>query len=74
MKKLTKASEGYFKAKRDLQNSLAGRMDVLIEKLEKAKAENDYQTAAMLMLEHGVVEKLRNHLRNSMLWDTRLGK
>lgn len=67
-----KLSEAYFLAKRQVQDSLAGRIEVLNEK--SVKAGTDMAQIEKIAMEIEIVEKLRNHLRNSMLWDTTLGE
>lgn len=73
MSKLEKPSEGYFLAKRQVQDSLNGRLEVLTERFNEFKSRRDYANLAIVSVEMEIVNNLRNHLRNSMLWDTEKG-
>lgn len=66
-------SDGYFRAKREVQNSLDGRIEILYEKLEKLEKASSFEARDMIS-EIRIMEKVRSHLRNSLLWDTGNGR
>lgn len=74
MKTLKTPSEGYFLAKRQAQDSLEGRISVLNEKLEAARMNGNTALELGIVSEINIVEKIRTHLRNTLLWDRRNGK
>lgn len=69
-----KPSEGFFIASRQVQDSLAGRLDVLNEKLDKLRVEGNSTGISLVLIEIDVVTKIRDTLRNTLLWDTRRGE
>jgi hypothetical protein len=74
-----KPSEAYFLAKREVQDKLDGRLSVLREKLEslpKECTDFDYYDAitSKIKTEIAIVENIRSHFRNTMLWDTSKGE
>lgn len=73
---LKKPSEGYFLAKREMQDSLAGRINILTEKMKALKNQQSppQQEITSLKNEIEVLEKTRSHLRNSLLWNKENGE
>lgn len=68
-------SDGYFRAKREVQDSLDGRIGILNRKLKELKTTNYLMIDVVLMEEEiRIMEKVRSHLRNSLLWDTGNGR
>ena len=74
MSKLTKPSEGYFLAKRQVAEKLEGHIGVLLEKSSEAKLRGDELSVAFMEVEVRILEKVRNQIRNTMLWDTSKGE
>ena len=70
---LTKPSDGFFLAKSQVQESLQGRIDILNDKLEACRKEENYTGLALVLIEIEILEKTRTHFRNSLLWDTSRG-
>ena len=62
--------EGFFLAKAQMQESLDGRLEVLDRLLDEAQAEGDTAECALLVHEMKIIEKVRSHFRNSLLWNT----
>lgn len=71
--KLTKPSEGYFKAKREMQDSLDHRLGMIAYKINKCRQEDNYTGITLLLIEQEQLEGIRNYVRNGMLWDTENG-
>lgn len=74
MDKLTKPSEGFFLAKRRIQDGLAGR----IENLEKERSslrpsESTIDRIREISAEIKALESARDYVRNGLLWDTSEG-
>lgn len=70
-----KASDGYFLAKRQVQESLDGRISILKKSLDKLQEEGGQTTGiTLILIEIEILEKTRNHFRNSLLWDASLDK
>jgi hypothetical protein len=76
--KTYKSSDGYFLAKRQMQDALDYRIDIIIEEKEKlldkpGSMDNERQLSKL----NGQIEAMeffRNYVRNGMLWDTRNDK
>jgi hypothetical protein len=71
---LTKPSEGWWACQRQMQDSLMGRCQVLSEKIHKAVIEGKESTVPLLQSEYETTDKIRRHLKNSLLWDTSRGE
>jgi hypothetical protein len=72
--RLKKPSEGYFLASHEVQEKLAGRLDVLNEKLDKLRVESNATGIALVLIEIDIVTKIRDQMRNTLLWDTQRGE
>lgn len=72
--KLKKPSEGYLLAKREVQDKLDGRLVVLNKKLDELRAESNSTVIALVLIEIDIVTKIRDTMRNHMLWDTTKGE
>lgn len=68
---MSQKADGYFICKRHVQDSFDGRLQVLDEKLETLRKEQNYTGIALVMIEKDIIEKMRSHFRNSLLWDTK---
>lgn len=73
---MTKPSEGYFLAKRQLQDALLYRIEQYEKKLDTLKVTSiddadEYDTLVEKIEE---LELVRNYVRNVMLWDTSEGE
>jgi hypothetical protein len=62
--------EGYFLAKRQIQELFDGRLEVLDEKIEKLRKDENVMGIAILINEKLIVEKMRSFFRNGLLWNT----
>lgn len=72
--KTTRPSEGYFMAKRQMQDLLDNKLCDLQSRRTTMLKENNYTGATIVLIELDLIEKLRNHVRNGMLWNTDDGK
>lgn len=71
MEQLTKPSEGFLLAKRRMVDSIDHRMGVLFEEQkETIKNSNRWRE---INAELRAMEKMRNYVRNVLLWDTSEG-
>lgn len=73
VEKLTKPSEGWWACQRQMQASLMGRCEVLSEQIHKAIKLGQYTKVVELQVEYDLTDKVRRHLKNVLLWDTRRG-
>lgn len=65
-------SDGYFKAKEEVVDLLAGRIQILEEKLKTLEFFNaEYED---ILIEIHFTEKIRRQIKNSLLWDNKNGK
>jgi hypothetical protein len=72
--KLTNPSEGWWACQRQMQDSLSGRYSVLSEKREKLLLEGKQLEATFMAVEMEITDRLRRHLKNTLLWDTGRGE
>lgn len=74
MSKFTKPSEGFFIAKRRMQDALIHRIDTLEKERDALGFDpaND-QKHDTLQTEINALEKFRDYVRNGLLWDTSEG-
>jgi hypothetical protein len=72
--KLTKPSEGWWACQRQMQFSLMCRCQVLSELIHKAVIDGNESKVPLLQLEYEITDKIRRHLKNSLLWDTSRGE
>lgn len=61
--------EGYLLAKRQVQTHLKGRIEILRKKLDTDEYMTSFEMSSTLD-EIRIIEKVRNYLRNSLLWDS----
>lgn len=71
--KMTRASEGYFLAKRQLQDTLARRIMDLEKKAHVAEVRGNFAESLDLQCLAIELTKVRDYVRNVMLWDTKKG-
>jgi hypothetical protein len=71
---LLKPSDGYFLAKREMNEALINRIDIYVAKSQSAHLLGDAIQAAMFRQLASDLEKFRGFVRNVMLWDTDNGK
>lgn len=71
--KLTKPSEGFFLAKRQMQDALDFKIADKQQLINHLQKNGRYSDAAMVSLEIRTLEKIRDYARNGMLWDTSKG-
>jgi hypothetical protein len=74
VKKLETPSEGYFLAKRELNEALKMRIENLQLLAIQAHKEGNLQVKESFVKLVTEFEKFRGHIRNVMLWDTRRGE
>lgn len=67
-----KASDGYFMAKREMQDALARRVEILMEKRANIKGGFTHDQWIDLTARIQALEEARSFVRNNMLWDTSL--
>ncbi len=72
-KPVTKPSEGFFIAKRQMHQALDHKFCEAQSLLTQLQKNGRYSDAAMVSLEIRFIEKFRDYVRNGMLWDTRKG-
>lgn len=63
--------DGYFKAKRQMQESFGYRISKLEEELKKAEADGDVHRHIAIKSKITQLEEVLSYVRNVMLWDTR---
>ena len=66
-------SDGYFLAKREIQDLLDRHAAVLKSRAHKIQR-TGYAGLENVLIELNVIEELRNHIRNGMLYDTKHDK
>jgi hypothetical protein len=71
--KLTKPSEGFFIAKRQMQEALDFKLGELIQKKNQLTKESNYTGLTIVLIQIDQLESLRDYVRNGMLWDTGRG-
>lgn len=71
MTKLTKPSEGFFLAKRRTVDGIDNRMDILFK--EQKELPKDSSRWRDINSELKAMEKIRDYVRNVLLWDTSEG-
>lgn len=67
-------SDGFFIAKRQMQESLDNRIGILLAKKKKLTDESNYTGLTIVLIQIDQLESIRDYVRNGMLWDTRRGK
>ena len=68
-----RASDGYFMAKREMQDAIARRVAVLEKDLENVRNGRTFEQRLELTAKIQALEEARNFVRNYMLWDTTKG-
>lgn len=69
---LTKPSEGFFLAKRQMVEAIDGRMNILHKERIDLK-QDDFERRQEIDSEMQALEKVRSYIRNVLLWDTSKG-
>lgn len=71
---LTKPSEGYFLAKRQMVEAIDSRMNLLHqEQINLPKDSDSVDRHRAISVELRTLENTRNYIRNVLLWDTSQG-
>ena len=65
------ARDGYFMAKREMQEAIARRVVILEELLENVHTGNTYDKRLELKSKIKALEEADNFVRNYMLWNTK---
>ena len=65
-----KAKDGYFMAKREMQDAIMRRVVRLEEDLAKVSTGDTYEQRLVLTSKIKALEEARHFIRNVMLWDT----
>lgn len=74
MSKLTKPSEGFFLAKRRIQDGLANRIETLTkERNDLPHTSDNVDKHKSLTVKINTLEEARDYVRNGLLWDTSQG-
>lgn len=68
-----KPSDGYFMAKREMQEAIMRRVAVLEEKRSKDRTGNTHEKWIDYTSQIKALEEARSFIRNVMLWDTSKG-
>lgn len=71
---LTIASSGYLLAKRQMQELLDNKVCQLRRLARIARTEGRFTDMSGIMIEVDSLERLRDYVRNTMLWNTKHGK
>lgn len=66
-------SDGFFIAKRQMQEALDNRLGALMVKKRKLTEESNYTGLTIVLIQIDQLESIRDYVRNGMLWDTRNG-
>lgn len=72
--KASNPSDGFFIAKRQMQESLDNRLGALIAKKNLLTKESNYTGLTIVLIQIDQLEEIRNYVRNGMLWNTEDGK
>ena len=66
-----KAKDGYFMAKREMQDAIMRRVARLEEDLGKVNTGDTFEQRLVISSKIKALEEARHFVRNVMLWDTR---
>lgn len=68
--KMTKPGDGYFYAKREMQEALERRI-IKVQALRDKTSNENHQLLMVYDAQLSTLEEVRKFVRNVMLWDTR---
>lgn len=64
-------SDGFFIAKRQMQETLDNKLCELLTKKRKLTEESNYTGLTIVLIQIDQLESIRDYVRNGMLWDKR---